>query len=688
MNPIEERLNAIDARLAARAAELERRIAARYGDAAGAPRPAPEPRPDGDGLLLPGKTVRRGLFVGLGEYDPVKIPPESAARIRSCVQDAKTFADICRSTGGWSDARLLLDSRATLAGIRDAVRSLASDTRPGELALLFVSTHGLTENSFPGANDTALLAYDGLYFEKDLFSDLACFRRGARLLVVVNACHSGGLFEKTRGAGDFARRFLENIETVGRFAGGTRDGDSIAASDIAAIAAAARDQTSIGTGVPGNCSSIPAALVQEGWRDGMADGFTTSIVSVNGEDAVRSADAVCRVENRALPQKTGFVSFLDMALYAVWTWKDISHVQFSNGPEAGFHIPQFYNAGLLSRVVAGPVGMRRGSDGAPAMSRPTIPASPPSRSATPFAGSFPRRSGTRYGLFVGVNHSPCGAVLSGCVNDANDLRAACIELGGWRPADARVLEDASKDEFLSQLAALASVAKPGDEVLVSFSGHGGCHEGGADDDFEYAMSDGPLAEREFRKVLSRFNAAVRIVVVVDACKSDAAAVAGPAGSILPSNVGWIVASTSWQNSSDGFQGRKNGFLTGALLDGWRSGGAAGMADHAKSAEGGKPVAFVPDSVTFLDLAVFVAHSWRYWHPGEQQPQYHNPAVLSAVLAGRVGTPGGSRGADPETAVPKDTIYHLYCDKCGHKWYSSHWDNYCPKYGCTGRAHKL
>lgn len=263
------------------------------------------------------------------------------------------------------------------------------------------------------------------------------------------------------------------------------------------------------------------------------------------------------------------------------------------------------------------------------------------------AASAPSRgSGTRYGLFVGVNHSPCGNVLSGCINDANCLRKACVELGGWFPGNATVLEDAKGADFLSKLAVLAGCARPGDEVLILFSGHGGSTGGQPDNDFVFAMNDGPLPEKDFRKALSAFNRAVKIVIIVDACNSDAAAVAGPAGTAMLPNVGWIAASTSWQSSADGFQGRKNGFLTGALLDGWCKGGAAGMADHVKnSAEGGPalraalaanpPVA--PESVTFLDLAVFVAHSWRYWHPGEQQPQYHNPALLHAVVAGRTGT---------------------------------------------------
>ena len=40
------------------------------------------------------------------------------------------------------------------------------------------------------------------------------------------------------------------------------------------------------------------------------------------------------------------------------------------------------------------------------------------------------------------------------------------------------------------------------------------------------------------------------------------------------------------------------------------------------------------------------------------------------------------------AEAQGSLYHLYCPKCGHTWYSPSWDNYCPKWGCTGRAKRM
>lgn len=307
-----------------------------------------------------------------------------------------------------------------------------------------------------------------------------------------------------------------------------------------------------------------------------------------------------------------------------------------------------------------------------------------------------RTAGVCYGIFAGVNHSPGNPTLQGCANDAKDLRDACTELGAWQRGNVVVLEDATSAQFEDSIGKIARAAKSGDVVLVSFSGHGGASGSNPDNDFVFCMGDGTLSEKRFRKALSAFNPGVRVIVIVDACQSDAAATGTSFGQSLLPNVGWITASTSWQNSDDGFLGnRRNGFLTGAILEGWRNGGAAGMAAQAKTASfaGVRQQSVVgPDTVNFLDLAVFVAHSWRYWHPSFQQPQYHNPAILEAVSAGRIGATavapvdlpdGGKRGVGSSKSV-----HHYYCDKCGHEWYSDGWDSHCPKFGCTGNVKEM
>lgn len=49
---------------------------------------------------------------------------------------------------------------------------------------------------------------------------------------------------------------------------------------------------------------------------------------------------------------------------------------------------------------------------------------------------------------------------------------------------------------------------------------------------------------------------------------------------------------------------------------------------------------------------------------------------------------GDVGGVNKDAEAQGSMYHLYCSKCGHTWYSPSWDNYCPKWGCTGRAKRM
>ena len=46
------------------------------------------------------------------------------------------------------------------------------------------------------------------------------------------------------------------------------------------------------------------------------------------------------------------------------------------------------------------------------------------------------------------------------------------------------------------------------------------------------------------------------------------------------------------------------------------------------------------------------------------------------------------GASDDDKAEAQSMYHLYCDKCGHTWWSPSWDNYCPRWGCTGHARKM
>lgn len=64
--------------------------------------------------------------------------------------------------------------------------------------------------------------------------------------------------------------------------------------------------------------------------------------------------------------------------------------------------------------------------------------------------------------------------LLGCVNDAKTMRGFFVDKYNVKASNARILldKDANADKFLDAIRWLISTAKPGDQVVLSYSGHG------------------------------------------------------------------------------------------------------------------------------------------------------------------------------------------------------------------------
>ena len=136
--------------------------------------------------------VRRALLVGIDHYDPAYGPGD----LPSCVNDAngvRTNICVADSAGRWEEGKItmLTDGAATKQAIRSALNSIASASAAGDLALYVHSSHGGRVSGM----DTYLCAHDADYSDADLASDLAKFNSGTYVVVMVDACHSGGLFK-------------------------------------------------------------------------------------------------------------------------------------------------------------------------------------------------------------------------------------------------------------------------------------------------------------------------------------------------------------------------------------------------------------------------------------------------------------------------------------------------------------
>ena len=88
----------------------------------------------------------------------------------------------------------------------------------------------------------------------------------------------------------------------------------------------------------------------------------------------------------------------------------------------------------------------------------------------------PPPTGKKYAVLVGINHYVAlqGNDLQGCVNDVNTIWEFLIKKRGFDPDNIRMLCDdrATQQNILERLNWLIEVAKPGDELVFQYSGHG------------------------------------------------------------------------------------------------------------------------------------------------------------------------------------------------------------------------
>jgi metacaspase-1 len=147
------------------------------------------------------------LIVGISNYQTVQcLPPTILA-------DARDLADLLQAPGycGYPArrVRLLLDADATLEGLRQGLRELAAAVRPDDTAVVFFSGHGARcERGRDAGNylipvdcDLACLGATALSAED--FTKLLNSIRARRVVVLLDACHSGGTGEvKDAALGD------------------------------------------------------------------------------------------------------------------------------------------------------------------------------------------------------------------------------------------------------------------------------------------------------------------------------------------------------------------------------------------------------------------------------------------------------------------------------------------------------
>lgn len=132
------------------------------------------------------------LHLGVNRVDTTKYPP--IAPLAGCVRDASTYREIANRSH-FIKSKLLADQQATRQEVLRHIYWAAELLRPGDLFFLTYSGHGgqLPDRSGDeeDGHDETWCLYDGQLRDDLLHRAWRQFRRGVRILVISDSCHSG-----------------------------------------------------------------------------------------------------------------------------------------------------------------------------------------------------------------------------------------------------------------------------------------------------------------------------------------------------------------------------------------------------------------------------------------------------------------------------------------------------------------
>ena len=211
-----------------------------------------------------GSQAYYGLFVGVNEY-------RSANYLLGCDWDAMRMMD-SYTRGGFCDvanAELLANLDATKDAVRAKFNALAGKAKSGDTVLFYQSSHG---GDYDDDKGSYLCLTDDDWYDTEFAEDLAKFADGVRVIVVLDACFSGGMFKSANGVAsaskkdkwDFAARVQRRLESrrSAEKALGTKG-----VASVAWITAADWNETAR---MDDRGSEFTHAILG-GWEDGSAD---------------------------------------------------------------------------------------------------------------------------------------------------------------------------------------------------------------------------------------------------------------------------------------------------------------------------------------------------------------------------------------------------------------------------------
>jgi hypothetical protein len=144
------------------------------------------------------------LCVGVNNYKEVENNDGTtspwAPKLNGCVNDATYFRKMITERGGWSEdnATILIDDKATFTAVSDKIKNYAEIAEPGDTFVFMFSGHGsckLADKNGTCSETASLCLHDKKYWDTDLAIDLRNFKKGVKVIIIIDACHSAGMFK-------------------------------------------------------------------------------------------------------------------------------------------------------------------------------------------------------------------------------------------------------------------------------------------------------------------------------------------------------------------------------------------------------------------------------------------------------------------------------------------------------------
>ena len=218
--------------------------------------------------VVPAPAAKYALCVGVNDYDYAAWESQGweITPLHGTVNDATYFRKNLTERGGWaeSDITFLTNETATKAAIQAAIAGYAAKAKAGDTFVYQHSSHGLNHGEDAYVKEVGLATYATIYEDFELAEDLAAFASGVKVVIVIDACHSGGMFKGMAKAGSFdiAARVCALIDAkrTARKARGEDVSKSISSEEIGWVTAADFDETSKDAGAYDTGDWVDAGL--------------------------------------------------------------------------------------------------------------------------------------------------------------------------------------------------------------------------------------------------------------------------------------------------------------------------------------------------------------------------------------------------------------------------------------------